>query len=187
MEITWEKGVAGGCTFDVGDFWGCLPPFHPDFDISWPSESGWGHRRRSLLLRGHKRTYPETRHPNWCDKDKKVFDGDWAEQAGYRRVSEKTGGAIKPATTRAPEIIVTLMSGGKPLAGTHVLIEPVGGQSTNPVGVMTDSNGRAWFVLQEAGPYRAVCCGRETTFDAEFQSLNLEPGYDYIQWVQLQD
>lgn len=186
MEITYEKGVAGGCTFDVGGYKGSLPPLHEAFDIAWPSESGMGQRRRNLLLRGHKATYPETSHFNWCDPAKPVFRGDWAEEEGYRRVCEKANRGLQPARARSPEVIVTVSSAGKPIAGEHVILYPEASQSTNPVGVMTDPQGRAWFVLQEAGRYRACCRGKEVAFEAAFQPLKLEPGYGYIQWVELE-
>ena len=146
-----------------------------------------GQRRHGLLLRGHKKTYPETRHPNWCDTSKPVFAGEWKEEAGYRAVGEKANGKTGVASVRVPETIVTVTSGGQPVAGQYVLLHPLDGQSTNPVGVLTDARGRAWFVLEEPGRYRVSCGAAETELEASMQPLKLEPGYDYIQWVRLGD
>ena len=194
MEITCDLGIAGGCTFDVGGYHGCFPPFPTAFAITWPSQSGVGQHRTNLILRGHKQTFPETRHPNWCDPSMPVFAGEWAEEAGYREVSEKAngrpyraGGHPGVATRRAPEVIVTVTRRAKPVAGEYVFLIPASGQATNPVGVMTDPEGKAWFVLQEPGTYRAECGGKATTFAASYQPLKLDPGYGYIQRVTLGD
>jgi len=187
LEITYELGVAGGCTFDVGGYEGSLPPFHTNFRISWPSLSGVGHRRWNLLLRGHKKSYPEHRHPNWCDSTKSVFAGEWKEEEGYRQVGEEANGALGVASRRAPEVIVSVTADGKPVAGEYVFLLPEDGQAANPIGVMTDPEGTAWFVLEELGNYRAVCGEKETTFEAAWQPLKVEPGYGYIQRVALGD
>jgi hypothetical protein len=187
MEITHDLGIGGGCTFDVGGYRGCFPPFPTAFAITWPSQSGVGQHRTNLLLRGHKKTFPEVRHPNWCDPAKPVFAGEWAEEAGYREVSEKANGHLGVATRRVPEVIVTVSRAGKPVAGEHVLLFPASSQAVSPAGVMTDPEGKAWFVLQEPGTYRAECGGRAVTFEASYQPLKLDPGYGYIQWVTLGD
>lgn len=187
MEITYDMGVAGGCTFDVGGYRGNLPPFPRDFTITWPSQSGVGQRRQNLFLRGHKKTFPEYRHPNWCDPSKPVFRGEWQEEPGYRAVAEKANSKPGPARVRVPEVIVTVTAGGKPVASEYVFVLPEAGQSTSAVGVMTDPDGRAWFVLEESGNYRAVCGGEEAVFEASGQPLRLEPGYGYIQRIGLGD
>ncbi len=187
MEITCEKGVAGGCAFDVGGYRGSLPPMTSEFTITWPSVSGVGQRRRNLYLRGHKTNFPEYRHPNWCDPATPVFRGEWKEEAGYRAVAEKAGTLPEPACLRAPEVIVTVTSNGEPVAGDYVFLAPEAGQSTKPTGGMPDPDGKAWFVLQEPGTYRAVCGESECVFDAREQPLKVEPGYGYIQWVTLGD
>jgi len=73
------------------------------------------------------------------------------------------------------------------VAGKYVFVFPEAGQSTNPAAVMTDPEGRAWFVLEEPGTYRAVSSDSECVFDAQEQPLTIEPGYEYIQWVALGD
>jgi len=187
MEITYDMGVAGGCTFDVGGYRGSLPPMTGNFTISWPSLSGRGQRRQNLYLRGHKKTFPEFRHPNWCDPTKPVWRGQWSEEAGYRAVAEKAGVTPGIASERVPEVIVTLTRAGKPVAHEYVYVLPQAGQSANPVGVMTDAAGTAWFVLPEPGKYRAVSGDLETTFDTSRQPLKQAPGYHYIQQVRLGD
>jgi hypothetical protein len=187
MEITHAMGVAGGCTFDVGGYRGNLPPMTGEFDISWPSLSGVGQRRTNLFVRGHKKTFPQYRHPNWCDQTKPVWDGEWEQEAGYRAVAKEVGVAPEPASQRVPEVIVTVTRDGTPVANQYVYLIPAGGQSTNPIGVMTDADGKAWFVLQEPGRYRTVCGDLETGFQVSMQPVKQDPGYEYIQEVAVGD
>jgi hypothetical protein len=185
MEVTFDEGVAGGSSFDVGGYRGCLPPMGNEFEISWPSESGLGQRRRNLILRGHKITFPENRHPNWSDPSQPVYLQDWVEEPGYRDVAMKAYGGVEPATVRVPEVIVTVNRNGSPVPHENVILYPEEGQSVVPCGVMTDLEGRAWFVLREPGRYRAVCAENETTFTTTLQPLKLEAGYDYVQYVDI--
>ena len=80
----------------------------------------------------------------------------------------------------------TVTGDGSAVSHINVTLYPDEDQSMNPRGVLTDLNGRAWFVLQEPGRYRAVCDGGETTFTASTQPLEQVAGYDYIQQVEIQ-
>jgi len=186
MDQTYDRGVAGGCTFEVGGYEGNLPPMSGDFEIDWPSESGVGQRRRNIVKLGHKVTHPGSpKHPNWCDPTKPVFVGEWKEQAAYADLAEKSGKRLEPANERAPEVIVTVTQNNQPVSHRHVIVHPLGDQSTSPQGVMTDLNGRAWFILPEPGRYQADCGSGSVAFVASTQPLGTTPGYAYIQHVDL--
>ena len=89
-----------------------------------------------------------------------------------------------------PEVIVRVTSAGTPLIGVYVYVVPQGGQSTNPLGVMTDRNGTAWFVLKEPGKYVAVCDvdgqAGSVRFRAKHGKTYARPGYRHIRWVSLE-
>lgn len=58
------------------------------------------------------------------------------------------------AKYRRPEVIITVLKDGKPLADAYVYADRLRGAPGVPTGMRTDENGTAWFALREAGKYR---------------------------------
>jgi hypothetical protein len=60
-------------------------------------------------------------------------------------------------------------------------------QAITPVGIMADSKGTAWFLLQEAGKYSIKVGNTEKIVDAkEVSNFPLKAGFDYLQHVKIE-
>lgn len=152
-----------------------------------PSLSGRGSKVQSLGLN------PQSGGPiNWFDSRQPVY----RTSVVHERVTEAfrfiSGKDLPMPRTRAPEVVVVLSDNGKPVAGELVFLMPLAGQSANPVGVLTDREGTAWFTLQEGGRYVAQVAnlghttGR-TTIEVRMPPLSPKGGYEHLQWVALGD
>jgi hypothetical protein len=93
---------------------------------------------------------------------------------------EYIGHQVPVARFRRPEVIVTVSADGKPLADTYVYAVPIKGAPVVPVGMRTDKDGTAWFILREPGQYRFTARSangwQSVELDAPLQPLNIERG-----------
>ena len=115
--------------------------------------------------------------------------GQWTKEA-YREAND---GKDLPSVPdrRAPEVIMEVTSGGKPVANAYVYLTPLDGQASNVRGVMADREGKAWFVLQEPGRYMASCAagGKQapTEITARWGSLANDPmPFGHVDTFQLE-
>ena len=136
--------------------------------ISWPSLSGEGVKARYLFPGSSRTTY------NWFDSTKGLYNTNFL----YDRIRDgfancRPYGAMPKfyeagadwytdfntnGLPRVPEVIITLKNSGAIMPGAYIFLEPsiASGLATPPVGVMTDSTGKAWFTLKEPGNYNVV-------------------------------
>src|SRR3989339_770572 len=136
-------------------------------NIQWPSMSGEGTKAKQLIGGSSRTTY------NWFDPTKALYNTNflfdrirdgWANCPPYAAIPKfyeagagwYTDTAFVNGLTRLPEVIVTLKDNGVVVPDEYVIIEPINTSKSNPVGVMTDKTGKAWFTLKEAGDYRIV-------------------------------
>ncbi|MBN1555613.1 MAG: beta galactosidase jelly roll domain-containing protein [Phycisphaerae bacterium] len=77
-----------------------------------------------------------------------------------------------------PEVIVRVWRNGKTVSRDYdVMLHPLEGQGTEPVGSVTDSDGRAWILVPEAGRYSAVVTTPEG--DVFHSEVTPEPAKEY--------
>jgi hypothetical protein len=145
--------------------------------IPWPSLSGPGIKCECLLTGSGNRSII-----NWFDPDRPSITPNKAYDA-LARCWEK----IPPLNPeRASEVIVTVTDSSKQkLQNAAVIVRPLDNQATNPIGVMTDPNGTAWFVFQEPGRYEISCGEAKMIFEAKPLSTNSKPGYNEVPRVTL--
>jgi hypothetical protein len=143
--------------------------------ITWPSRSGRG-LKPMIQVWNHKEGLT-----NYLRPDRPVVVPNVVARHVQEAYRKTNGGQDLPPVPdrRAPEVIITVTAGGKPVAGAYVYLTPLDGQATQVRGVMADEQGSAWFVLREPGRYRASCdvdgkpAGREIT--ARWGSLKNDP------------
>jgi hypothetical protein len=139
--------------------------------IAWPSLSGPGIKCERLMTGSGNLSLI-----NWFDPERPIMTPNETYEV-YARCWEKMP-ALNPE--RAPEVIVTVTQGGKPVPNAAVLARPLDRQATNPLGVMTDPNGTAWFVFQEPGRYEMSCQGATAIFEAKRLRTDSRPGYSDV-------
>jgi len=93
--------------------------------------------------------------------------------------------------TIPPVLLVTVTEDGAPVAGVNLVALPLEGQSTNPVGVVTDPAGTGWIRLPEPGRYLLRATRSDgTVFQLEVEAhrlpLDAAPGYDYLQHINME-
>lgn len=146
----------------------------------WPSLSGKGIKAERMPISNY------TALINWFDPTRP----ESTPNEVYYAIQE----AFRPMPPlndkKVPEVIVKVEQGNQPLAGINVFLIPRENQSTNPIGVMTDKNGTAWFILKEPGKYEIYAQGygkktEKIIINAPLTVLSSLPGYDYIQKVEL--
>lgn len=147
-----------------------------DVPITWPSLSGPGIKCERLRTGLGNRSLI-----NWFDPKRPV-----ATPTPVYETLRKSWRPMPPLrNAKAPEVIVTVTRGGKPLAGVAVMATPLDGQCTSPIGVMTDPAGTAWLILREPGRYRLSCGGKTVTFAARLGRLDAPPGFADVPRVAL--
>ncbi|MBM4083976.1 MAG: hypothetical protein FJ272_04225, partial [Planctomycetes bacterium] len=144
--------------------------------IPWPSLSGPGIKCERLLTGTGNRSLI-----NWFDPQRPVITPNKTYDA-FAGCWDKMP-PLNPE--RAAEAIVTVTRAAKPLANAAVLARPLDGQSTHPMGVMSDPAGTAWFVFQEPGRYEITCGESKAVFEARRLSTNSRPGYADVPRVSL--
>ncbi len=85
----------------------------------------------------------------------------------------------------APEVIVTVTSGGQPAPGLPVVAIPVAGQPASITGAITDSAGTAWLVLPATGAYEIRCGSQAVRWEARRLSRHAPPGWAHIPRLSL--
>lgn len=197
-----EIGVAGITPFTVHGFgcWGLDLEGNKKFgpwdykgegvrwvDVPWPSLSGEGPKVMRFRVGKGERTI------NWFDPKRPECNAENLIYETVRDAFREAAGKDMPPLNpqRAPEVIVRVTEGGRPVSGIYVFLEPLSGQSANPIGVMTDKDGTAWFVLKEEGRYRITRCDAGGFAEcgevvARCGPLDSKPGYSHIQWVNIQ-
>jgi len=83
---------------------------------------------------------------------------------------------------RPTEVLITAKERGKPLPSATVVLVPKAGQACPPLGLRADAQGRAWFVLSEAGAYDVRVEGKTRSTRVELKKLpfKLEAGFGYL-------
>jgi hypothetical protein len=145
--------------------------------IPWPSLSGPGIKCERLTTGSGNRSLV-----NWFDPTRPSITPNKAYEA-LARCWER----MPPlGAERAPEVIVTLTDGSaRKLRNAAVVARPLDKQATNPLGVMTDPNGTAWFVFQEPGRYEISCGEAKAVFEARRLSADSKPGYEMVPRLSL--
>ena len=105
-------------------------------------------------------------------------------RALFRKLTGRDVGPL--SDTRVPEVLVQVTRRGEPVADADVFVGPLEGQGLTPFGVRADSAGTSWFVLPEGGRYAFSCDRRRVELVARRQPIDVPPGYDHVQRVQLE-
>ena len=145
--------------------------------ISWPSLSGPGIKCERLRVgSGHLSMI------NWFDPSRPSITPNKAYQA-FADYWHK----MPPLNSRrAPEVIVTVTRGGEPVAGLPVIARSAMMGGPTPRGAITDPDGAAWLIFQDAGDYAISCGEARTTFKADWLDTYAKPGYADIPRVSLE-
>lgn len=149
--------------------------FNSIINIDWPSLSGRGWLKAERFLAA-----PNTGAVNFCDPARvatvttKVFDA-------FRKVYKDTPGW---SNERQPELIVTVLQGGKSVPGVNVFLAPKANQAAEPIGVKADADGKAWFIVKEPGTYavQISCNGKIADNEVTLAATEIENrgGFEYI-------
>ncbi|HIE51604.1 MAG TPA: hypothetical protein EYP85_07570 [Armatimonadetes bacterium] len=146
--------------------------------VTWPSLSGRGIKAERLVTGTGFRALI-----NWFNPDRPS-----ATPTPALKALKRAWRPMPPLNRRvAPEVIVQVIGGGRPLPRVAVFLYPEEGQSTPPLGVLSDREGKAWFVLPQPGRYRVRCSGYrgETEHLASWGRADAPPGYADIPLVRL--
>lgn len=151
---------------------------HAYIPIEWPSLSGPGIKGRYLLSNNRGRG-----SINWFDPNRPVCTLNKL----YYAIRDAFLPMPPVNAKRLPEVIITVKKGGNALPGVNVFLAPQENQYANPIGIMTDKDGTAWFVLKEPGKYKVYCESDENSKIIEVPEGKTidKPGYDYIQRIEL--
>ncbi len=155
-------------------------PRYPYFPIQWPSLSGPGlkpefHRFLSIYGYGSVNAFFD--------------DLPVCVQNAVNDAYKQSTRPMPPlAAYRPTEVLITITEAGRPLRFATVLLTPKGGQVCPPTGVRSDSQGRAWFVLEEPGTYQASVDGKagSMTIKLEPISFDMKAGFDYLPRVNME-
>jgi hypothetical protein len=144
--------------------------------IEWPSLSGPGIKCEQLVTGlGHLSLI------NWFDSSR--------PEATPTPVAETIARCWRPMPQlrqdTAPEVIVTVTRGGKPLSGVTVLAIPQSDQPTPIVGAVTDPAGTAWLVLQADGAYKITSGNKSVRWQAHRLPRAVKPGWEHIPRLEL--
>lgn len=146
--------------------------------ISWPSLSGPGIKCERLVTGSGSVNRSLI---NWFDPLRPAITPNKA----YQAFAENWGKMPALPERRVPEVIVEVTRPGEPVAGLPVVVRPIGAGLPVPRGAITDPNGRAWLVLQEAGAYEISCGDARVRFAADWLNTYAKPGYEDIPRVSL--
>jgi hypothetical protein len=145
-----------------------------DAEIQWPSRSGES-QNPTTSRTGGLRWSPD--FVNFSDPEKPAFEPLATAKAMRETASEYQ---MPVAKYRRPEVIITVLKDGKPLADAYVYADRLRGAPSVPTGMRTDENGTAWFALREAGKYRFSVRDSEgwqsIELDAPLQPIDVERG-----------
>ena len=108
---------------------------------------------------------------------------EWS-RALFRKLTGRNVGPL--SETRIPEVLVQVTRDGEPVPRAQVFVEPLEGQGLTPFGIQADAAGTSWFVLPESGCYAFACDEARVEVAARRKPIDLPPGYDHIQHVQLE-
>jgi len=147
---SWEKTTPWGdrfkdlskCTRKGDDRMPCN--FGTTVDIPWPSLSGPDTKGEQVIISTYFNTI------NWFDPARPVATPNKV----YDAIKESFPKQAPCEIRRCQEALVTVTSGGKPLAGAMVTLIPLDGQPVVPLGAITDPAGTAWIVPRLPGKYR---------------------------------
>ena len=126
------------------DRWRCGLAAWPD--VAWPSLSGPGTKAERVWVAPTRCTI------NWFDPERAVCTPNRIHAA----MRETFPPAPPCGTHRGQEALVTVTSGGRPMAGVVVMLEPAEGQPLLPLGAVTDPQGTAWIAPRLPGRYRVL-------------------------------
>lgn len=148
--------------------------------ISWPALSGPSYKNSHHALNHY---YGYT-HVNWFDTNYLAYVLNAVNRA-YKESSHP----MPPLSKERPvEALIRVQSGGKPIPYAQVFLSPKSGQTCGMIGVLADSNGRAWFALDEPGRYEARVEGRRmaTPITVKRVPFTFKPGFDYLTRITLE-
>ena len=174
-------GPTGPDSYDGGP-WNCMVKNTVrEFEITWPSRSG-----PDIKARGKHRPGALYNNLNWWDPTRKVCGWNICSEQVKCAYAKLFGGDM-PALNekRRPEVIVTVKAKGQPVPDRYVLMQPVSPISGEPIGVKTDENGTAWFVLPEAGRYQMSLLHEQgeiagPVVEMPWAKREFKAGYDFI-------
>jgi len=153
-----------------------LPPLEEP--PQWPSASGEGQHPMNTRTGGL--SWGPNDFVNWSGPARPAFEPLPMVAAMKDAGARYLGHASEASATRRPEVIVTVTQRGRPVPDAYVYATPTRGAITSPVGMRTDSAGKAWFALRDPGTYRFVChdgtAWRSAALDAPLQALDLSAG-----------
>lgn len=155
--------------------------------VSWPAQSGRD-ARIDPFGEGTQAAWGKTSlYLNWCDPSQPLTRPT-ATQAWSRELFRRWAGRdVGPlARERAPEVIVRVEEGGRPVPGAQVFVEVLEGQGMAPFGVRADQQGASWFVLPGQGRYRFRCGATSIEVVALRHPVVAPPGYGHVQRVRLE-
>jgi len=149
-----------------------------DGPISWPSRSGTGQHAQNTVTGGL--AWGPREFVNLHDPGRPAVTPRPVAAAMREASRRYLGHEVPPVTLTRPEVIVTVTSGGEPVADAYVLAVLLEGAPVPPAAVRTDRDGRAWFSLREPGRYRFLCRGgrdwQSVELEAPLQPLDLSNG-----------
>jgi len=144
--------------------------------ITWPSLSGPGIKCEELVTGTGNRSVI-----NWFDATRPAF----TPNRTYSALAEHWDHMPPLESRRVPELIVTVTRDGKPVSGVPVLARPLAEGMPAPRGTVTDPQGTAWLVFQQAGSYEVTAQGVRRTVEAPWLDTDAKPGYDDIPRLEL--
>ena len=148
-----------------------------DVAIVWPSLSGPGIKCERLRTGSGNRSLV-----NWFDPSRPSITPNKA----YQAFADCWHKMPKLEARRAPELIVRVTRAGKPVVGRVVTVTPMAEGTPAPRGAVTDPQGTAWILFQQAGPYEIHCAGAKADFQAEWLNTYAKPGYQDVPRLELE-
>ncbi len=139
--------------------------------IQWPSVSGPGIKCEQLVTGTGNRSLI-----NWSDPERPAFTPNRA----YETLAREWDPMPALESRRAPELIVEVTRGGEPVPGVPVLAEPLAEGVPAPRGAVTDPQGTAWLVFEQAGDYEIVAEGSRVSTRVPWLDTEAGPGYGDI-------
>lgn len=148
-----------------------IPPWG---DLGWPAHSGPGLKVQKIVPWGEHECLI-----NWSDPDRPRFVPNKVYEAVRNAFYQ-----MPPCSPKgAPEVVVEVESRNR--EGVFVFAVRQGAGVSSAVGVRTDTQGRAWFVLQEEGRYdvRAFVDGKvwHKVIEAKCTLDDGQAGFAHIQ------
>jgi hypothetical protein len=151
-------------------------------DIPWPANSGALIKPNKMSIGGPG---GEQGAINWFDPNRVEF----TPSVCYEALKENFRPMPFPKEVNlSPQVILHLFNNEpkaslreKELSDINVILKPAEGQCTNSIGVKTDKEGKAWFILPEKGKYITEVEGYKTnpsSIEVNYRKLDLKPGYN---------